>query len=220
MEKNKDRRLRMALKTFRARKVCTIAQLADLLECSAPTVRRRLKRWSAHTSYNKNGRYYALPDVVSFDANGLWRYGAICFSRYGNLRQTLIGVVRNSRAGLCAAEVRELLGVEPRSFLSLFRNVPELRRERSQGRFVYFAAEHEIRNRQKQRRVEMSRESQMPSDAEALAILVEAIKRPDLSAEQLVARLRKRSFHISAQSVRNLFASHGLGGKKTLPSRR
>ena len=121
MQKNKDRRLRMALKTFRARKVCTIPQLADLLECSAPTVRRRLKGWSAHTSYNKNGRYYALPDVVSFDANGLWRYGTICFSRHGNLRQTLIGVVGNSRAGLCAAEVRELLGVEPRSFLSLFR---------------------------------------------------------------------------------------------------
>ncbi len=219
MHKDKDRRLTIAVKTFRARKVCTISELTDLLECSAPTVRRRLKHWSAHTSYNKNGRYYALPDVVRFDANGLWRYRAICFSRYGNLRQTLIGVVRNSRAGLCAAEFRELLGVEPRSFLSLFRNVAELRRERHQGRFVYFATEQGIRNRQKQRRLEMSREAEMPSDAETIVVLVETIKHPGLSVEQLVARLRKRSFHISAQSVRNLFAVHGLSGKKTLPSR-
>jgi len=166
-----------------------------------------------------NGRYYALPDVVRFDADGLWRFGAIRFSQYGNLRQTLVGVVRNSPVGLCAAELRELLGVEPRSFLSLFRNAAGLKRERSQGRFVYFAAEQEIYSEQKPRRLEMGRESEMPSDAEAVAILAEAIKHPELGAGQLAARLRKRSFHISAQAARNLFAAHGLTGKKTPPSR-
>jgi hypothetical protein len=218
MSSSKHNRPARALRTFRARKVCTIDELAALLACSAPTARRRLKQWNAHTSYNKNGRYYALPDVVRFDADGLWRYRGICFSQYGNLHRTLVGLVKHSPAGLCATELRALLGVEPRSFLSLFRNHPDLRRKKFQGRFVYFAAERQMYHEQRRRREEMGRKSQMPSEAEAVAMLVEAIKHPDLSAEQLAARLRKRSFHISAQAARNLFAAHGLTGKKTHPS--
>ena len=219
MPKRINNRPTQALRTFRARRVCTIDELAALLACSVPTARRRLKQWNAHTSYNKNGRYYALPDVVRFDADGLWRYRGICFSRYGNLRRTLMGLVKHAPAGLCAAELRTRLGLEPRSFLSLFRNHPELRREKCQGRFVYFAVERRIYHEQRRRREEMRRKSQMPSEAEAVAILVEAIKHPGLRAEQLAARLRKRSFQISVQAARNLFAAHGLAGKKTPPSR-
>jgi hypothetical protein len=184
MPGSKDNRPTQTLSTFRTRKVRTIVELAALGECSVPTARRRLKQWNAHASYNKNGQYYALPDVVRFDADGPWRYRGIGFSRYGNLRRTLMGLVNHAPAGLCAAELRALLGVEPRSFLLLFRHDPELRRERYQGRFVYFAAAREMYHEQRRRRVEMGRKSEMPSDAEAVALLVEAIKYPGLSAEQ------------------------------------
>ena len=65
-----DRTLNKALKTLRARKVLTIEELATLLQRSLPTARRRLKAWNTLTSYNKNGRYYALPDVPRFDSHG------------------------------------------------------------------------------------------------------------------------------------------------------
>jgi len=119
MAKINDSVVRKALGTFRAQKVATINQLADRLQCSVPTARRRLKQWKTHTSYNKNGRYYVLPDVVRFDADGLWRYRGIGFSRYGNLKQTVVGLVRGSPSGLRAGELGKLLGLEPRSFLSL-----------------------------------------------------------------------------------------------------
>jgi hypothetical protein len=219
MAKIDERVVRRAVSTFRAQKVGTIDELADLLHGSVSTARRRLKQWKAHTSYNRNGRYYALPDVVRFDADGLWRYRGIGFSRYGNLTQTVVGVVRGSPAGLRAGELGRLLGLEPRSFLSPFREHPRLRRQKHQGHFVYFAAEGEVFRQQKRRRMAMRREAEMPSDAEAVAILVERIKHPRLRVEDLVVRLKKQSIRVSAQGVQNLFASHGLTGKKTPPSR-
>jgi len=62
-------------------------------------------------------------------------------SRYGNLKQTVIELVRRSEAGLDATEMRAILRLEPRSFLSAFANHPQLRREKTQGRFVYYAAD-------------------------------------------------------------------------------
>ena len=56
-----------ALKAFRRRKVMTLGEVAELVHSSIHTARRRLKEWRAHTSYNQNGRYYALP-AVNFTA--------------------------------------------------------------------------------------------------------------------------------------------------------
>ena len=136
-------------KRFRARKVMTLAELAVQMQCSPRTAHRRLKDWGAINSYNKNGRYYVFPSVPTFDSHGLWRYRDIGFSRYGNLTETLIHLVRNSQAGLSAAELGQLLQMHPRSFLWLFRNRPALKREKHQGRFVYFATQSEIYRKQK-----------------------------------------------------------------------
>ena len=69
------------LQFFRKKKVMKIDQLALFLERSVPTARRRLKEWKTCTSYNHNGKYYVLPDVPKFDANGLWQYDSIRFSQ-------------------------------------------------------------------------------------------------------------------------------------------
>jgi hypothetical protein len=204
---------------FRARKVMTVAELALQMRCSPRTVHRRLQAWQAIHSYNKNGRYYALPSVPAFDSYGLWRYRDIGFSRYGNLTDTLIGLVYHSQAGLSAAELGELLGMEPHSFLWLFRNHPALTREKHQGRFVYFAAESAHYPRQREGRVIMDAGARRPSDSEVIAILVETIKHPGSSIEQLCRNLKKQGVAVTEQAVVNLFAYHGLDPKKTARSR-
>lgn len=213
-----DRTTRKTLKAFRARKVLTIEELATLLRSSLPTARRRLKAWNAFTSYNKNGRYYVLPSVPTFDSNGLWRYRDIGFSRYGNLTETLIAVVRNSQAGLNAAELGRLLGMEPYSFLWLFRNHPALIREKHHGRLVYFAAERDLYHQQRDGRMIMDAQARRLFDSEVIAIFVEAIKHPDWSLEQLCRHLNRQGLHLTEQAVSNLFACHGLDLKKTARS--
>ena len=205
---------------FRARKVMTVAELGLQMRCSSRTVHRRLQEWQAIHSYNKNGRYYALPSVPAFDSYGLWRYRDVGFSRYGNLTETLTALVCHSQAGLSAAELGQLLGMEPHSFLWLFRNHPALTREKHQGRFVYFAAESAVWQRQRDGRMIMDAHARRPSDSEVIAILVETIKHPELSVEQLCRNLKKQGIAVTEQAVVNLFAYHGLDIKKTVSQRR
>jgi len=207
------------LARFRVRKVMTVAELARQMRCSPRTVHRRLKVWQAIHSYNQNGRYYVLPSVPTFDSSGLWRYRDIGFSRYGNLTETLIALVGNAQAGLSAPELGRLLGMEPRSFLWLFRNHPALTREKHHGCFVYFAAESVLYRRQRDGRTIMVAHARRPSDSEVIAILVEAIKHPDLSLEQLCRHLKRQGRQATEPAVSNLFAYHGLDLKKTARSR-
>ena len=210
-------RINQALKTFRRRKVLTISDLASMMHCSLITVRRKLKHWNTYTSYNQNGRYYVLPDVPQFDSHGLWRYRGICFSRYGNLTQTVIHLVKNAPAGLSAAEIGELLHIQPRSFLSLFRDHPALTRKQFRRHYVYVAADATINRTQIHQRRKMTSASSRLSDSEAIAILVEIIKHPDLNMEKLCTRLKTKKYNITPEAVRNLFAYHGLPIKKTPP---
>jgi len=193
---------RKALSAFRRRKVMTLGEVAKLVQSSIHTARRRLKEWRAHTSYNQNGRYYTPPDVPEFDTDGLWHWRGIFFSRYGNLKQTVVELIRHSSAGLDAGEMKSLLG-------------PQIKREKSQGRFVYYCADRSVYSGQQQRRSVLSAQGRQPTSFEAIAILVEKIKHPALTNEALSRRLKKQKLSIEPEMIKNLFVRHGLAEKKT-----
>jgi hypothetical protein len=195
--------------------ILTLAEVADLIHSSIHTARRRLKEWGALNSYNQNGRYYALADVPEFDANGLWQWHGVFFSRYGNLKQTVVELVRRSQAGLDAGQMRSLLGVEPRSFLSAFASHPQITREKTGGRFVYYCSDPGVCEEQRQRRWALNTKGRQPTTFEAVAILVEKIKHPSLSNEALSRRLRKQNVSVEPEIIENLFVHHGLSVKKT-----
>ena len=203
------------LKRFAAKKIMTLAELAQLLACSTRTVHRRLKGWQAINSYNRNGRYYTLPQIPQYDDDGLWHYRGVSFSRHGNLTQTVVELVKQSAAGLSGAELSHRLGLDPRSFLSFFRHHPGLKREVHEGRYVYFCGEPTVYRRQRNRRATLSTRIKPPTDAEAIAILVETIKHPQRNLDQLCGALKRQGIKVSPQAVSNLFAQHGLELKKT-----
>ncbi len=204
-----------ARKAFRRRKVMKLGEVAELIHSSIHTARRRLKEWQAHTSYNQNGRYYALPDVPEFDGDGLWHWRGVFFSRYGNLKQTVVELIRRSSAGLDAGEMGVLLGLDPRSFLSSFADHPQIKREKSQGRFVYYGADRSVYSAQQQRRSTLIAQGRQATAFEAIAILVEKIKHPALSNEALSQRLRKQKLSVEPETIENLFIRHDLAVKKT-----
>ena len=215
MKRSSDTVSKEARKVFRRRKIMTLREVAELVHSSIHTARRRLKEWRTHTSYNQNGRYYTLPEVPEFDADGLWRWRGAFFSQYGNLKQTVIELIRRSPAGLDAGEMRALLGLAPRSFLSSFAGHPQLKREKAQGRFVYYCADPSICVEQQQRRCALSAKGRQPTAVEAIAILVEKIKHPVLSNEALSRRLRKQKVFVEPEIIHNLFVRHDLVVKKT-----
>ena len=202
------------IKAIHQKKIISIDKLTSLLNSSVKTARRRLKLWQAITSYNMNGRYYTLPGIADFDTHGLWQYYQVRFSQHGNLKNTIIAVVNQSKAGLDAAETSDLLGISVRSFLSSLQKHSDFRREKIQGRFVYFSTRQKDYIKQKQYRCAMTRTIRLPSDIEAIAILVQTIKNPDLSIDQLAGKLQQNNYRISSESIENLFSYHGLSIKK------
>ena len=215
MSRESKTRTEKTRKEFRRKMILTLAEVADLIQSSIYTARRRLKEWQALTSYNQNGRYYALPDVPKFDANGLWQHHGVFFSRYGNLKKTVVELVCSSPAGLDAGELRSLLGLDPRSFLSAFAEHPQLKREKHRGRFVYYCFDSPLYDKQWQRRQMLNTKGRQPTPSEAVAILVEMIKHPTLNTDALTRRLRKQNMSVTSEVIQNLFLRHDLTLKKT-----
>ena len=218
MSQRFDSEAEQARKAFMRRKAMTLEEVSEFILGSTPTVRRRLKQWQAITSYNHNGRYYTLPGVPEFDGDGVWRWHGIFFSKHGTLRQTVVALVQRSLAGLDASELRSLVGLDTRSFLSAFAADPGLRREKTQGRFVYYAADMAVYSAQRQQRNRLQAAGRQPTPSEAVAILVEKIKQPTLSDEALSQKLLRQKVSVEAETIRNFFLRHGLSEKKTLPS--
>ena len=203
------------LRFLRMRKVVTLAELALHLHCSPRTVQRRLADWAGINSYNRNGSCYTLPEIATFDANGLWRYRGAFFSKFGNLPKTFACLVADSQAGLTAAEAGELLGLRPSSFLWSLREHPALRREKHRGVYVYFSSDPARYGRQRQQRSRIPEAARLPSDFEGVAILAEKIKHPALTNEELSRRLRKQKISVAPETIENLFIRHGVAVKKT-----
>jgi hypothetical protein len=193
------------LDDFMLRKIITIEQLTNLLECSTITARRRLKVWKAHTSINQNGRYYTLPRIPVFDENGLWQFQAVLFSRHGNLKQTIVALIESSPKGLAAAEIAKIVEIAPNSsFLSQLRNVPGLKREKHDGRFIYLSDRPGIHERQHREEIFF------PTDAQAVAILVQLIKHPGIGVSELAQRVSDQGVSVEPAAVQRFLNFHDL----------
>lgn len=209
------------LQRFRRQKIITIEQLVRMLKCSVITVRRRLKKWKTYTSINKNGRYYTLPKIPVFDENGLWKYQTVLFSKHGNLKQTIVELIKDSETGLSAVEISGIVNIAPSSsFLSQIKNVPGVRREKYQGRFIYLSDSPDIYNRQKQRWTLSCQEGiDFPTDTEAIVILVQMIKHPDIGIDQLSNKVSRQGKRVPPDAIRRFLEFHHLL-KKTLDTKR
>lgn len=208
------------LDRFRRQKIATIEQLVNWFKCSMMTVRRRLKKWRSFTSINQNGRYYTLPQTPVFDQNGLWRYQRVLFSKHGNLKQTIVTLITDSAKGLSAVEIARLVDLAPNSsFISRIKEVSGVKREKHQGRFVYFSEHPKIYSLQKYALASGRQAADVPTDQEAVMILVELIKHPGIVIEQLAARVSKQGQWIDPATVRAFLESHDLI-KKTADTQR
>ena len=90
-------------------------------------------------------------------------------------------------------------------------------REHVRGRWIWFAADPKIREQQKQTRLAQAvvKAPRMPTDREAVMILVELIQHPNSGLEQVARRLKRKGLHIDVDAIGQLLVHHGLE-KKTV----
>ena len=204
-------------KKIAEKKVVTLSELSDILNCSPRTAQRRIAQWRFYRSYNKNGKYYALPDIPKFDDYGLWKHKGIYFSRHGNLLQTIIHFIKHSSSGIDSGGLEKILGCSIRAFLSSFKESPPFKRKKEGKNFIYYSNDTEeyVVQQRLRRDLYTSLKKQLPEDAEAVLILVDRIKYPESSIEQCYRRLKKKYRQISPETIRNLLEYHGILKKTT-----
>lgn len=208
-------KIKAASRYLEKAKVFTIGELSCVLKCSVPTARLKLKQLRTHTSYNQNGRFYTLPQVPRFDHNGLWHHQNVAFSKYGNLKKTIVHLVVSASAGLTGKQLGQLLGLSPQSFLHHFRNCPGIRRKKYEGVYVYFSDDSTVAEKQKMHR--HGAVCRLPaatiSEPEAIVILVAIIKHHAISAEEIMALPEIKKSKMKLTAIEGFLGHHGLGKK-------
>ncbi len=187
---------------------CKLEELATKLNISVRTVQRKFQSLEIIKSYDNNSRYFALRTTAQFNSFGIWEHGNVHFSKYGNLKKTFIAVIQCSEGGMNGSQIGKVLGLLPRSFLSHYKNLEEIRREEIQGKYIYFSAENQIYEQQLLRRRQLSEivtnpEKMLPTIA--ITLLVETIKHPDYDLEQLHNHMNKSGVAISKKAIIDFF---------------
>lgn len=195
---------------FKKSKVLTLKQASEARQCSVRTVQRQFSGLTVFRSYNKNSRYYTLSGIPKFNANGIWEYQEVLFSRFGDLRKTVQHLITNSECGLSGSEIGDIVKLQPRSFMHHFRELDGVFREKYGGVYVYFSDDPVVFERQSLKRSRVC-EVQKIGDADAVKLLVAYIKNPQASAAELSEALARESrCHISPTDIVNFFSFHDL----------
>jgi len=206
--------LQQAIDLFNKDKVLTIITLSQVMKCSTRTVQRQLKHWQALTSYNISGKYYTLPDIPKFNKHGLWIYKNIGFSKHGNLKQTIAYLVKTSSMGFSAEELSDVLRIPLHPILTRMERISIIQRKKIAGKYIYFAKEKNIYERQSSVRVQPVFETDTALSYEiAIQVLVARIKNPKMEIPNLVRKIKRQGIPVKLSQVRDFFRFHGIEKK-------
>lgn len=204
-------------KLFSRRLCWMLVELAQALDYARITVRRLLTQIGYFRSYTHNGKWYTLRASPQFNREGLWHHRGIGFSKHGSLTATITHLVERAPAGLSAAELAGKLQHPCHAVLSILHKAGRLDRVKVGGEFRYLGSQPPVNRQQRERLVlelPPGPSSTWLSTSAAVLVLVEHLKQPGLSFEQLAAHLRQeRQLTVAPESIRRFFAEHGL--KKT-----
>jgi len=197
--------------------VVTLPELSRLLNVSIRTIQRITREWNTIRSYDHNGRYFSLERLAEFNSYGIWEYSNIHFSKFGNLKNTLIAIINNSTQGMDASQIRDVLGVDTRSFLYQYKDISALKREKLGGIYVYFSSDQGKFTEQLSRR-KLNMEAISPPPLKsiiAINVLVAAIKHPGFTTEGLSKHLHKLGIRVKPEAIQNFFKFYGIEKKTT-----
>lgn len=138
---------------FQAAKVLTLDMIREALGGpTRMTAFRKLAALDCRTSYSHGGRYYTLNQIANYDEHGLWTYdGAVHFSMFGSLMDTLDHMVSVSSEGYFAREMQTLVQVRVHNALAKLHAGGRLGREELNGEYLYLSilmAERQLQQRE------------------------------------------------------------------------
>ena len=191
-----------------------IEPLAAELQYSIPSVRRFLIKIGYYSSFTHNGGWYTLHSIPQFNPENLWFYNDIGFSRAGSLTKTLIDLTTRSSAGMTAEQLGRKLHCRCHSILVQLCRQGMLQRLKQGRSHLYIAADPHFAAIQRQATIINNRPAvQLPAEI-AVLVLVEFIRNPEWSFEQLAGTIEhNKGITVKVANIKRLFDQYGL--KKT-----
>ena len=203
------------------RKCWMLAPLAQKLGYALISVRRFLKHIGYFRSYTENGKWYTLRDTPQFDRDGLWHHQGIGFSKHVSLTATIVHLVGRSPAGLSGSELGQKLRHPCHVVLTHLHQDALLDRVKVGREFRYLAKEPKLNGSQRQQALltQGPDPSTSLSTQAAVWVLVEHIKHPALSFEQIASYLQQqRKLPVTLELIERFFQEHGLKKTPEAPS--
>jgi hypothetical protein len=194
---------------FKKKRVVMLPEIYALLSTtSRMSVFRRLRELDYLSSFSHVGRYYTLPGVANFDPQGLWFFEDVGFSRFGNLKETLIELVEQSIAGRTHEELEKQLRLRVHNTLLDLVRSGRIAREMFEGVFLYHSIRAEKAHRQLARRREGvgdSAQAILP-DGIVIEVLAEIIRGSQRQIDQsaIITQLDARGIRITASQLNQL----------------
>ena len=201
------------------RLIQTYTDLETISGCTGRTLQRKIKKCKLLASYNKNSKFYTLPTLAVFNDFGIWQYHEILFSQQGNLYQTLVYLVDQSKSGYTSGELLQIVQVKTDDALRVLTNQKRLQREKHYSYYVYYSINHHRFQLQKNNRLSdflPVAPQYLPKDKNIIiSVLVEIIHSDTLSLESLLTGLKKRHIEASAQQILGVISHYDLKKKKS-----
>jgi hypothetical protein len=197
----------------------TIDQLNQTLDYSTISIRRFLKQLGYVTSFTHNSKWYTLDSIPSFNNNGIWFCDDIGFSRYGNLKQSILHHIDKSPQGLSARQLADIFSITCHAILNHMYKSATIERVKETSDFIYISVDP---NKKDQQLIQLK--SVQPIDPtyqklsahSAVYVLVEYIKKPQASFAQLSKAVAKKQIIATPDAIARFFDEHDLLSKKTL----
>jgi hypothetical protein len=210
-------RSELLIDLLRRRQAVDFEELRAALGNPSPsTVFRHLKEVPYRSSYNFNGRFYALHEPDRYDRWGLFSVGEVHFSVDDTLKATVTRLVREAPAGWTQRELQDLLRLRVQPFLLEAVREGAIDREQIDLLFVYLHAAAEVRQEQLRRRQELidrARQVDRLDDETVIRILLVLIRYAGASPGEVVGHLKGRSPPVTRVQVDVVFSRFGLGEK-------
>lgn len=198
--------------------VQTFDELKIKSGCQSRTLQRKIKSGNLLASYNKNARFYTVPNLCHFNHYGIWNFEQILFSKYGNLFETIIALIDKSLEGYTSKELSIIIEVKADDALRVLWLKERLRRQKTRSNNVYFSIQEDLFMLQLSAREQQSSSTvqtlALPDYQRTIAVLAEIILQDSIVAEKLQQGVVKRNVEISIAGIQSVIEHYQLKKKR------
>lgn len=205
---------------YEQNKCYTINELCQKSDYSRRSIHRFLSELGYFSSFTHNSKWYTLATIPNFNKDGLWFYENIGFSKHGDLKKTIVHLINRSSQGVSANQLIEKLSIPCYAVLNHLYKNGSVFRCKNKNKFIYFSADEKKKRQQLNRWQFFQREeSKVTKSSTALIaqaavyVLVEYIKHPHASFDELSAAVAESKIIAPAGEIIRFFEEHDL--KKT-----